>query len=153
MISTLALLAAASGIPEAPKLMSGDLAVVDCQAKKSFLSYPVPSTPSFVGNERWVFHIKGWGITDSGKALWEVTDADGRTYSNSLSVLTSVNGDKLDVSLPYSTLGMANIGLTSARQGTAVLSATDTMRHGDGEYQVSGECKTVVKRAPKGSGR
>jgi len=67
--------------------------------------------------------------------------------------LASVNGDKINLSFLYSDLGMANVELTPARNGTATVSATDKMRHGEGEYQVSGACKTVVKRAPKGPGR
>jgi hypothetical protein len=149
----LLLLLAASETTDAPTLKSGDVAVIDCRVKKDYMAYPVPSTPSFVGNERWVFHIKSWGLGRPGKAIWDVTDGDDRTYSNDVIVLPSVNGDKINLSFLYSDLGMANVALTSAREGTATVSATDSMRHGEGEYQVSGECKTVVKRAPKGSGR
>ncbi len=152
MIALLTLLAAME-TKDTPTLNSGDVAVIDCGVKKDYVAYPAPSAPKFVGNERWVFHIKSWGVDAPGTATWDVTDASGRTYTNDLSALASVNGDKINLSFLYSTLGMANIELTAARQGTATLNATDKMRHGEGEYQVSGACKTMVEHAPKGSGQ
>ena len=149
----LLLLLAASETSDAPMLKTGDVAVIDCRVKKDYMAYPVPSTPNFVANERWVYHIKSWGVAGPGKVIWDVTDEKGRTYSNAPSVLTSVKGDRINLSFWDSSLAKARVELTSAQKGTATLIATDKMRHGEGEYQVSGTCKTVVKRAPKGSGR
>ncbi|UYV14881.1 hypothetical protein [Porphyrobacter sp. ULC335] len=147
------LLAAAPSADGTPVVLRGHAAVIDCQVEKAFKPYPVPSTAVFVGRERWVFHVRNWGSESLGEVLWEVTDSRGNTYSNSQSIITSVNGDSITISMMYSDLGQANLVLTSSRNGTATLSSTEKMRHGDGEYQSTGTCNTLLKQAPKGLGR
>ncbi len=150
MMSLLLLAAISSEFEMLSKPKPRDLAVIDCQVKKSFLSYPAPSKPNYIGTEHWVFKVKKWGqLTDNMDRY--VTDNTGRVYGGPLNMMYSIENGKIRMSFFYDILASGTIEIDAKSKGTGVLSVTEKMRHGDGEYQINGECKTLLKRAPKGS--
>ena len=125
-------------------------AVIDCQVKKAFHSYPRSSTPSQVSMERRIFRVKKWGPMERGFESY-IADAYGVVHGNFASMDYWTEGDKIHLNFSYEPLSRGLIKLDSTRNGKGVINIKEKMRHGEGEYQISGECMTFVNRKPKAS--
>lgn len=149
MIASFLMLAAAADAKAIPKPKSSDVAVIDCQVKRVYTSYPMPSTPIAIGNERWVFHVKSWNDMKRDNVIKYVAAEKGDMYGNTIFASFFRDGSKINIDFIYPDLASGSVKMTTARRGVATLSTTEQNRHGDGGYEINGECKTQLKSVPR----
>lgn len=98
--------------------------------------------------ERQVFRVKKWGQMERNFEMY-IADAYGGVHGNFAYMSNWTEEGKIILNFSYEPLSHGTIKLDSARAGKGVLNITEQMRHGEGEDQIRGECKTFVNRKPK----
>jgi hypothetical protein len=127
--------------------VQGDVAVIDCSQKANYLNYGDKSTGPYNRFKREVFHVKDW---DGGQPVvaYVVPDS-GEIVTNSYSpALVTNEGANLSLTILDAPLGELNLEIPATPRGTATLSGTEKMRHGEGEIQITGTCESQIIRLP-----